>query len=426
MKVIKSFFIIALVCILPTTVAFGADKVVLTVWDQANTAKPNEAFETLIATFEEAHPGVKIEREPMGMEDIRAAMKTAIASGEGPDIIGSSIGGYVWNAIDAGLFVDLTEAYMAHGWEERVLPWTKAYTSFRGKYWSVPNEAEIVGIFYHKDIFKEHEIAVPDNWDDFLAACEKLKQAGYDPPITTPGGIFVFNTHFESPAYGAAVPQELLDNAVFEKGSWDRPEFIKALSMIQTLNDKGYWPEDINGIQWADAFAMFFNKTSAMALNGSWLLPSIEEQRQEQPDLDVGFFPFPPLPGIESRVVKNAGSGWLISSASEHPEEAIAFLDFIISKEAEKTWVEVAHWFPPVKLDTSNISMTTLEAEIWPLINSPVAAYSMFNILPQDVNQATWTTMQKMYMGKATPEDVMKAKQEQWQIAIEEGRVPEK
>ena len=70
--------------------------------------------------------------------------------------------------------------------------------------------------------------------------------------------------------------------------------------------------------------------------------------------------------------------------------------------------------------------MTPLEGEVWPLINSPVAAYSMFNILPQDVNHATWSTMQKMYMGKATPEDVMKDKQEKWQIAIEEGRVPEK
>ena len=37
------------------------------------------------------------------------------------------------------------------------------------------------GVYYNVDIFKKYNIAIPTTWEEFLAACKKLKDAGVTP-----------------------------------------------------------------------------------------------------------------------------------------------------------------------------------------------------------------------------------------------------
>ncbi len=394
----------------------------LVVWHQADTPLTLKALEMVIAEFEKKNPGLKIKYQLMDMQNMKQSMSTAVPSGLGPDIFGSSIGAYLWSVIDAGLLYDMTDAYAKNKWEQRVVPWSKPYTKYKGRYWSVPNEAELVDVFYyHKEIFQQKGFAVPTQWEDLIVLADKLKKDGAATAIAAPGAFTVFNAHWEAMTHGVGVSQELLDQTCFNKGSWDRPEFERGFGLLKDLNDRQLWGKDFNAVQYPEALSLFVTKKSPMYLNGTWVLNTLIQDKTLQFD----FFVPPPLKGVKGRPSINCGSGWQISAKAKNTDMALKFLDLVISEWGEKTWLENTQWVPPTRVNTSTVKLSEYQQKVLAATTLPAVAYSMFNIMPEDVNKATWAKMQEMYLGKATPKQVVETKQKVWETAIKEGRVPD-
>ena len=56
-------------------------------------------------------------------------------------------------------------------------------------------------VFYNEDIFKEAGVeAVPETWEQFLDACEKIKAAGYI-PITSDDAYILCNFGYHLARY---------------------------------------------------------------------------------------------------------------------------------------------------------------------------------------------------------------------------------
>ena len=55
-----------------------------------------------------------------------------------------------------------------------------------GKLSGYPTSYNVLGVYYRKDIFEENGIAVPTTFEEFEAACAKLKENGIT-PISTAG-----------------------------------------------------------------------------------------------------------------------------------------------------------------------------------------------------------------------------------------------
>jgi len=104
---------------------------------------------------------------------------------------------------------------------------------------------------------------------------------------------------------------------------------------------------------------------------------------------------------------------------------ALKFLDLVISEQGEKTWLENCQWVPPTRVNRSAVKLSEYQTKVLDATLLPAVAYSMFNIMPEDVNKATWAKMQEMYLGKATPKQVVETKQKYWETAIKENRVPD-
>jgi raffinose/stachyose/melibiose transport system substrate-binding protein len=433
MAIAKRWVVVVALVLVPALWAFGGgqseggqageETVTLRIWDQFSEEGPSDAIEEIIARFEEKHPGVEVQREVMQMDDLRSAAKTAIASGQGPDLLGSSIGPFTWPLIEAGLVEDLSAEYADRGWDARLQPWAAGLTRYNGKFWAVPNEAEVMGVFYHKDIFADQGISEPESYSEFVDAAMALKGEDYEPVIALGGLKLWLIGWLESVVYGSAITDEQLRAVIFERQSWEQSEFLRAIEMIKELNDQELLPQSVNAVGYDEMKMLFYSKRAPIMVAGSWIIPEVAALD----DVDVGYMPLPSLPGIESRAVKNAGSGWLLSSESENKELALEFLDEVISLDSERTWVNTGKLFPPTRFETTDgLELSPLQSEVLDALNTPTAAYSLFNVLPEDVNQATWSSIQAMFLGRATPEEVVEAKETAWQIAIEEGRVPER
>ena len=58
----------------------------LVVWDQFYRDVESNVMETLNAEFEQAHPGVKIERVVKTLDDLKVTLKLALSEPNGPDL----------------------------------------------------------------------------------------------------------------------------------------------------------------------------------------------------------------------------------------------------------------------------------------------------------------------------------------------------
>jgi ABC-type glycerol-3-phosphate transport system substrate-binding protein len=154
---------------------------------------------------------------------------------------------------------------------------------------------------------------------------------------------------------------------------------------------------------------------------GSWIVPEVQAN---YPDLEIGFFPLPPVPGVERRTPKAVGGAFQISNKSEKKELALEFLDYLVeNKEPGKIWLTECDLFPPVKsLDYSKY-VSGVKEDIANRLSKPLHAFNLYGVLPREVNDYTWNAIQSMWDGEMTPEEIAKEKQELWKKAIEDGRV---
>ena len=64
-----------------------------------------------------------------------------------------------------------------------------------GKLYLVPLAMTVRGIVVNKTLLKENNVAVPTNWNEFLAACDTLKNKGYI-PIQTQNNALLINLFY--------------------------------------------------------------------------------------------------------------------------------------------------------------------------------------------------------------------------------------
>jgi raffinose/stachyose/melibiose transport system substrate-binding protein len=402
-----------------------AQETTIKVWDEFGAEPMKGAMETIVGQCEEQVPGLSVDRTTMQMEQMQNILSTAIQSGEGPDVFYSSPGwSTVGPLIEAGAIADLTEAYDGRGWRDRVQPWAVDYVTYNDKIWALPYEAEIQGVFYHEDLFEEHGIEPPQTYDDFIAAAEKLKEAGFDAPIVTAARPAYVLGWLESSMLGATIPAEELATIVLGHNSWENTAYRNAVAKIDELNEKGFVPSGVLAYSYDDMMAQFYTKSSPMVLTGSWIVANIDGNF---PDLEVGFFEVPPLEGVERRAPKASGGGFMLSANSENRDMALQFMDCLATAESAQTWLSEGLSRAPIEgVDPATADLSDLNRTVTDVVNQPLSAFNLYGILPAEVNNATWNGIQAMWAGQMTAEELVAAKQDAWQQAIEAGEVIEK
>ena len=90
--------------------------------------------------------------------------------------------------------------------------------------------------------------------------------------------------------YGPVGP---INDWIFQKAgaSIDTPSNLKATQHLQTWIEKGYFPPDINAIEYTDSNARFTKGEGVFTFNGDWENASYDKNMAG----NIGFFVMPPL-----------------------------------------------------------------------------------------------------------------------------------
>jgi raffinose/stachyose/melibiose transport system substrate-binding protein len=143
-----------------------------------------------------------------------------------------------------------------------------------------------------------------------------------------------------------------------------------------------------------------------MIPNGTWFADAIVADA----DFEAGYIPFPTEDG-EGFFTAGLGSGQWVSAQTEHPEEAIALLDFLASEEQGQWVVENLQLIPPFPVDTEGLDISPLFAQVLEDTEQLATGDADFGVnidtIAEDaLNDAMYDGMQALLTGQATAEQV--------------------
>ncbi|MGL6200875.1 MAG: ABC transporter substrate-binding protein [Lachnospiraceae bacterium] len=253
--------------------------------DLGNNEVANQLTKDIISEYE-AKTGVKVQLEAMPMGDYRTWLTTQFSAGEGPDIytgilydiVSDYSNGWLYN------FKDLYQAESAYdpgqAWKD-TLPDTILERMYidNNTVPGYPSSTSVVRIFCNKDLFEKAGVEIPTTWEEFLAACEKLKESGVTPfgfPNATIADLswLWFNNSISSQLNSELVAEldesgngfvelaEIVKGMDEGKIDFTQPELQEGFELMKEFSQ--YWTSDYNGLDQASAIDMFMRGDVAM------------------------------------------------------------------------------------------------------------------------------------------------------------------
>jgi raffinose/stachyose/melibiose transport system substrate-binding protein len=313
-----------------TSAPANAEDVTLT-YRIGTTPEGIATAERLIADFEAANPGIKIEMEtgPGGAEGDNL-IKTRLATGEMTDLFAYNTGSLFQAINPTQNLVDVTD----EPWQADVLDSFKVTVEGTdGKIYGAPiGGAMGGGILYNIPIYKELGLSVPKTWAEFMANNEKIKAAGKVPVIQSFGTtwtsqLFVLADFFN---VQAQVPNFAADYTAGKAKYATTPAALAGFQHGEDVFKAGYLNEDFAAATFEEAIVKVATGEGAHYPMLSFAVSTVQTLSPENVK-NVGFFA---QPGDDAS--KNGLTVWMpgaiyIAKTTKHPEEAKKFLAFVAS-----------------------------------------------------------------------------------------------
>ena len=330
------------------TPAPPAEPISLTFWHIWGGGDANEAAVTkVIDDWNNANPNIQIVAETYENEAYKTLIKTSVAGDSAADIFSTWGAGFSADFVSAGKVVQL-DSYLNDGTKDRIAGGALDYFTYDGGVYGLTFGKSVSGFFVNGKAFSDNNIALPATYEDLLAACESLKNAGITPIITSSKERWVLGMLFEGICTKAVGADKV--NLTIGKsagGSYSDPNFVLALNSLAELKNKGYINSDASAITRDEALAAFKEGKAGLYYMGAWECGSLEDADSAIKD-DVDWIPFPAIAAGAGKATDfNGGSidGLMISKNTAYPDEAAAFVKYFCENLAREGY-QNGNYFP--------------------------------------------------------------------------------
>lgn len=292
--------------------------------------------EVLPELVKEKWPNVTLEVTKLPDDNYYTTLRSRLSSGECPDIIltqpmyaGSNS---CYSLAEAGYLAPLNDMK----WSENMND--LAAVTYEDDIVTCTAGVSILGTYYNKDIFAECGITEePQTWDEFLDACAKIKDAGYQPIVMGDKDMYVMQFGLyqiacnEVYSQNADYDEQLRtgETSFTDEGTWD-----KVLEMYNELYENGYIDASQSlGIGASQAIQEFIDGNAAMTFDGSFNAPALMAEG-EGGAFGRGYFPIPSESG-DNYTATCLSAGYSIYSGSDYIDECKELLDYWFDGESD-------------------------------------------------------------------------------------------
>jgi len=373
-----------------------AEPVTIKYW-HTHSDPESAKLEEVIAAFQAANPGIKVEATRYAYNDFKTALLTAVASGDVPDVVRMDI---VWvpEFADQGALAQLDGSLPEFdAITKDVFPGPLATNFYKGHYYGLPLDTNTQVLLWNKSVFEAAGITeAPKTMDEFATDACKLSDAAKNKYGYAEGGTYFWAPAPVFYAMGGKVTDEGITTAT---GYINGPESVAAFTMLKDLYDKKCLsPNLLGGGIATDAGHAEGNY--AMIIDGPWM---VDIYKGNYPDFQVNFAPVPAGPqGTTSSVV--GGEDVVILDGSKNKDAAMKWTAFLLGADAQKMMASVGQMPTLVSLigDSSlppyfgvfQEQLKTAQARV------PHPKWS-------DMDNAISNAYQRMLRGEQTPQEAL-------------------
>jgi raffinose/stachyose/melibiose transport system substrate-binding protein len=380
-----------------------------TVWD-ISTGEQQQLAKQVVDKFNSSHKGEEMTIQFFQNDPYKNKLRTAIGSGNPPDLFYGWGGGILESYVDAGEVADISSSVDT----DRFFPAVMEGVTFDGKVYGVPRTGtQPVLFYYNKQIFDKYDLAPPKTWSELLGMVRTLNTKGVM-PISLAGQNkwpgMMYEEYLVNRIGGPEPFRSVLNK---ESGAWSDPAFIESNTMIQDLVSMKAFPSDFSSLNYdtGQSTQLLYSGRAAMQLMGSWDYQAI---LTNAPDFIqkgyLGWFDFPEVEGGKGdprNVAGNLTNYYSLTEASDAKKVATAFLNYIVTSDVQIDGLIKIGLVPPIQGIESKLQST--DNSDWLLHvynmakNAPYFDLSWDQALPPQPAQSLLTNLDQLFLKQITP-----------------------
>ena len=324
----------------------GAKLVYWPMW--AETEPQGALIAEAIEAFTE-ETGIEVEVNWAGGRDTRKTLQPALDAGTVIDVFDEDIERV--NVTWADYLLDIQELYDASALNGNLNATLMGVVKDLGggTLKTIPYQPSTFVVMYNKTAFEAAGIeAAPASKEEFMAACEALKAAGYIPMTVDDAYMAAFFGYIVDRVAGAEAAAAIVD------GDFANPAVLQAAQFIEEMVKAEYIDPRAAANLWPAGQGNIADESVAMYLNGTWLPNEIRNQTAA--DFHWGAFALPNLgEGGDGAESNNFGAQCFgINKDTQYPKAAFALVQWLTSGEWDQ------------KLADATLGVPMANDAVWP------------------------------------------------------------
>lgn len=344
-------------------------------------------YRDLVAAYERATPGSKVELVPVGKQkDHMAKLSTAFAAGNPPDLFILNFRRFGQFAAK-GALAPLGEQLKVDGRfkpEEFYAPAVEAF-NFGGTQYCLPQNASSLVVYYNRTLFKDAGVPEPEaDWkfSDLLAAAQKLRRDTNGDGKTDIYGVSLEPTLIRLAPFIWGMKGALVDD--LNKPSLlriDGGNAVHAMAMVKSLVATYQVMPGLAESHAEDEESRFARGGLGMVFQSRRYTATLRDMGDKAPDWDVA-----PFPLLREPVAVLHADAYCMAAKASQPDAARAFVSYAMSADGQALLSKSGRLVP------SRISVANSPAFLDPSL-SPQRAQVFLDAIPnlrRTPNTAAW------------------------------------
>jgi raffinose/stachyose/melibiose transport system substrate-binding protein len=373
-----------------------------------------------IKAFEKKNPGLEVKYTYYNYSpEYITALKAAAASNSLPDIIGLQPGSLTQQYREQlAALNSYADQEWGADWQSKIFPVNLKQMAMGNptgdaNFYILPQESQILVIWYNRDIFKKLNLEVPKTYKDLVAASRKLTGAGYIPLYQGAAdgwqneNVFLMLANQLAPG--------LVDEAQNGKSPWTSPPLVKAMQAWANLFKDGVFQQGALGAHAYPTGAQLFaqGRVGMMALGSWWMQeskfpPPLSPFVQNMSGFDFFYFPALDEDGKSSPPVGGIDIGYGMTKKGEKNPDAWKFLASLVRGEGLQQALNDLNDLPATSDFEPQGDVTPNIKEMYGRFMADLPHAENQRFLSPQVSEELDSVLGGVAAGSVTPEDGLK------------------
>ena len=360
-----------------------------------------EEMHQVAAEFTRLNPDVRVNVQFMVGNSVEANIKPKIASRNLPDLMSVNPNAYAAGLAEQGVLADVGHTA---AWGQMLPSLKSDWMTQNGRRFGIAGGVAATLMYYNKSMFRQAGIErLPTNFTEFLAVCERLKQAGFTPifwnggfPNILGNGPFSFgfanNVVARTPDWKARIADGTL--------KLDNAAGADIFAKIRLVAQRGYVQPGYMHSSYDEGIVDFTEGKTAMAFQGTWAAGRLMHGTGFQTGVFV-----PPWNDAGAAVVPVIGSetGFAVCETPNR-EAAVRFLEFLMGEGFPIQQNKRQNISPFLAAPGPMVSDPQMVAYVDAVSRAPVTGSPYYSMLPANTIDMLHPLIQDVLSGGVTPQ----------------------